>query len=158
MHLGQRLAVLLKVLAVFLVMGPPVGALAFFVGVGINGVIETGSIADAALYTMFGLIYGVPLSYLIGTTPALISGSILGATAALHHVPGLPFASAVGFVVGLGMALYAIGGSIEPPSAETVSGYVFSLFLFAACLVSTVACWAVARLIVGKPKHDRRPA
>jgi hypothetical protein len=47
--IGRRLLIMLKVLAVFLIMGPPVGALTFFIGVGINGIIETGNIADAGL-------------------------------------------------------------------------------------------------------------
>jgi hypothetical protein len=145
----------LKVLVVFLIMGPPVGALTFFVGVGINGVIETGNVADVALPTMFGLIYGVPLCYSIGTTPTAISGLILGATAALNRAPGLLFAATVGIAVGIGMAFYAIGGSIELPSAETASGYIFSVSLFAACLVSTVICWIVAHSIIGKPAATR---
>lgn len=150
MPLGRRLTILLKVLGVFLLIGPPVGALTFFVGMGVYGVSQTGDFAGMWWLSLFGLIYGVPLSYLIGIAPAAAAGFILGATAALHHVPGLLFSTATGFFVGLWM-VYAGGRPIAPPSTETASDYVPVVLLIATCLVATVLCWAIARLVIGKP-------
>jgi len=66
--LGRRLTILLKILG--LLLGPPVGALTFFVGMSIYGVSQTGDIAGMWWLSLFGLIYGVPLSYLMGIAPA----------------------------------------------------------------------------------------
>lgn len=157
MTIGRRLTIVLKVLAVFVLFGPPIGALTVFLGIGINGAIQSGSPSDVVVLTMFGLIYGVPVSYLIGATPAAISGLILGATAALHHVPGLLFALIVGTVVGVGMAVYAEGGSVPMPGDETAPDYVFSVLLIAACIAATVLCWIIARSTIGKPAQAAVP-
>ncbi|WP_072386848.1 hypothetical protein [Hyphomicrobium sp. CS1BSMeth3] len=147
MPLGQRLTILLKVLGVFLLMGPPVGALTFFAGMGVYGVSQTGDIASVWWLSLFGLIYGVPLSYLMGIAPAAAAGFILGAAAALHRTPGFLFSIATGFLVGLWL-VYAGGSSIAPPSAETASDNVPAILLIATCLVPTVLCWALARCII----------
>jgi len=147
MHLGQRLAVLLKVLTVFLIMGPPVGALTFIVGMSVYGASQTGNIADILSFSLFGLIYVLPLIYLVGIAPAAVIGLILGATAALHHVPGLLFSIATGFLIGL-WSVYAGGSSIPLPSAETISDYVSVVLLMTAYLVPTVLCWIVARFFL----------
>lgn len=150
MSAGRRLTVLLKVLAVFLLIGPPVGALTLFVGIGVYGASQTGDVASIWWLSLFGLIYAVPLSYLVGYAPAAAAGLILGATAALHHVPGLLFAAATGLVVGLWL-VHAGGMSVMPPGAETGADYVPVVLLVSMCVVATVLCWAVARCIIGNP-------
>lgn len=150
MPLGRRLTILLKVMGVFLLMGPPVGGLTFFAGIGVYGASQTGDIADMGWITLFGLIYGLPLSYPMGIAPAAAAGFILGATAALHHVPGNLFSAATGFVVGLWL-VHAGGLSLPLPSAENASDYVPAVLLLATCLVATVLCWAVARRTIGRP-------
>ena len=75
MPLGRRLTILLKVLGVFLLMGPPVGGLTFFAGIGVYGASQTGDIADIGWITLFGLIYGLPLGYLVGLAPAAVGAS-----------------------------------------------------------------------------------
>jgi hypothetical protein len=156
MPLGQRLTILLKVLGVFLLMGPPVGALTFFAGMGVYGSTQTGDIAGIWWLSLFGLIYGVPLSYLMGIAPAAAAGFILGATAALHRVPGHLFSTATGFFVGLWLA-YAGGTPTALLNAETASDYVPIVLLIATCLVATVLCWAVARCTIRRPPAPSSP-
>ncbi|MGE0630668.1 MAG: hypothetical protein AB7O43_23020 [Hyphomicrobiaceae bacterium] len=156
MSLGRRLTILLKVLGVFLALGPPVGALTFFAGMGVYGVSQTGDIAGMWWLSLFGLIYGVPLSYPLGVAPAAAAGFVLGAVAALHRVPGLLFSIATGFLVGLWL-VYAGGRSIALPGAETASDYVPVVLLITTCLVATVLCWTVARCIIGRPPASSPP-
>lgn len=162
---GRRLTILLKVVGVFLLVGPPAGALTFFVGMGVYGVSQTGDIAGMWWVSLFGLIYGLPLSYPLGIAPAAAAGLVLGATAALHHVPGFLFAAVTGFLVGLWL-VYAGGGPVAPPDAGTASDYVSTALLVTTCLVPTVVCWAVARCTIRTPSappsrpvgHVRPPA
>lgn len=156
MPLGRRLAILLKVLGVFLLIGPPVGALTLFVGMGVHGASQTGDIAGLWWLSLFGLIYAVPLSYLMGIIPAAAAGFILGAAAALHHVPGLAFSIATGILVGVGLVYYG-GRPVAIPSAETASDYVPVVLLITTCLVATVVCWAIARRTIGKSSASSRP-
>lgn len=150
MPLGRRLTILLKVLGVFLLMGPPVGALTFFAGMGVYGASQTGDIADIGWITLFGLIYGLPLGYLVGLAPAAAAGFVLGATAALHHVPGHLFSAATGFLVGLWL-VRAGGSSLPLPGTGNASDSVPAVLLIATCLAATVLCWPVARRTIGRP-------
>lgn len=150
MPLGRRLTILLKVLGVFLLVGPPIGALTFFVGMGVYGASQTGDVAGLLWVALFGLIYAVPLSYLIGVMPAATAGLILGTTAVLYRPPGFLFSLVTGAVVGLGL-VYSEGRSVALPSVETVSNDVLAVLLITACLVATVLCWAVARCFIGRP-------
>lgn len=150
MPLSRRLTILLKILGVFVLLGPPVGALTFFVGMGVYGASQTGDIAGMWWLSLFGLIYGVPLSYLMGVVPAAAAGLILGATAVLYRPPGFLFSMVTGVAVGLGL-VYSGGRAVTLQSDETATDYVPVVLLITTCLVATVVCWAVARCVFGKP-------
>ena len=125
---------------------------------GVYGVSLTGDVAGLWWISLFGLIYAVPLSYPMGIAPAAASGLILGATAALHHVPGFLFAAATGFLVGLWL-VYAGGGSVALPGDAAMSDYAPTLLIVTTCLVATLVCWGIARCIVGRPSaasYNRR--
>lgn len=158
MPLSRRLTILLKVLGVFLLIGPPVGALTFFIGMGVYGVSQTGDIAGMWWLSLFGLIYGVPLSYLMGIAPAAAAGFILGATAALHRTPGLLFSIVTGVAVGLGLVCAGGRPVVALPSGETATDYVSVVLLITTCLVATVVCWTVARCIIGRPPASSLPS
>lgn len=149
MTLGQRLIVVLKVVAVFILLGPPIGAATMFAGIGVYGAMQTGDVADVLWLTLFGMIYGAPLSYFIGFAPAAIAGAILGVIAVLHRVPGFLMAVAVGTIVGVGL-LYSSGSSLAPPANDDVTKTGSDLLLVASCVVPTAICWMVARCIFGR--------
>lgn len=134
------MAVVLKYLAVFLLAGPPVGALAFFIGMAVYALVQSGDVSGLMWIPLFGIIYAVPLSYLIGVVPAGVAGLVIGAKAAFHRPPGFMFAAATGFVVGVGL-VYAGGRPMTVPAEDNVA----SLFLVGTCLVATIVCWAAAR-------------
>lgn len=144
------MANLLKILTVFVLLGPPIGAIAFFAGMGIYGASQTGDLASLLWVFLFGLIYGVPLSYFIGMIPAAIAGLILGALAVFHRTPGTLLSVATGIIVGLGV-VYSGGRPAIPDSLESASDYVPAFLLIVTCLVATVFCWAVARRTIANP-------
>lgn len=144
---GQRIAIITKVLAIFLIVGPPAGAVAFFVGMGLYAVVQSGDAAGLAWVPLFGIIYGVPLSYLIGAIPAAIAGLILGVSAALSYRPGLLFATATGLAVGVG--LVAAGGRpILATTMQNPADSVSSLPLLGTCVAATLVCWMLASAVV----------
>jgi len=149
MRIGRRLVNLLKVLAVFVLLGPPIGTLTFFAGMGVYGAGQTGSLSDLMWIILFGLIYAVPLSYLIGIIPAGIAGIILGTVAVLYRTPGTLLSMATGLMVGFGL-VYSGGGPTLPDTVESASDYAPTLLLVSTCLVATVVCWAVARRSIGR--------
>jgi len=153
----QRLLILLKVLVVFGLIGPPVGALTLFATIGLYGAAQTGDPAAVLWVALFGLIYAVPLSYLIGIIPAVCAGLVLGVAAAFHRPPSYLAAMAAGAVVGLGL-VHSGGSPIVPSSAETPSEYAPAAFLIVTCVVATVVCWAVARLALGSAARETQPA
>ncbi len=153
---GRHLISLLKVLGVFVLLGPPIGALTFFAGIGVYGASQTGNIADVMWIFLFGLIYAVPLSYLMGAIPAAITGLILGALAIFHRIPGTPISAATGVLVGLGL-VHSGGRPTLPHNIESASEYVPAFLLIATCLVATVICWAVARRLIRESRGSSPP-
>jgi hypothetical protein len=145
----RRLIVLLKVLGVFALMGPPVGALTFFVAIGLYGAVQTGDAATLLWVTLFGFIYAVPLSYLIGIVPALSAGLILGVVAIVHRPPGILGSIMVGTAVGIGVGSEDL--SLLAPGNVPASDYALAAIPIMTCLVATVSCWAVARWMFARP-------
>ncbi len=155
MPLRRRLTDLLKVLGVFAVLGPPLGAMTFFAGLSLYGASESGDYAGMTWVFLFGLIYAVPLSYLMGIMPAAAAGLILGAIAVFYRVPGTLLAIAVGLLVGFGM-VFSGGRPTLPYAAESASDYASALLLISTCVVPTVLCWPLARrMITGASVPDR---
>lgn len=144
MPIARRLTHLLKVLAIFAILGPPIGAVTFFAGIGAYGTSQTGDPASLMWVFLFGAIYAVPLSYLIGIMPAAIAGLILGGLAIFHRAPGLHTSAVIGLLIGIGL-VYSGGRPTMQDTAESASEYAPALILISTCLIATVLCWAVAR-------------
>jgi len=143
----QRVAIIAKVLAIFLILGPPAGAIAFFVGLGLHVFLQSGDVAGLMWLPLFGIIYAVPLSYLIGAFPALVAGLVLSVAAASGYRPGILFSAVTGTAVGLGLAYYG-GRPISVTATEGNSDNATALILVGTCLAATLICWVLARAVV----------
>jgi hypothetical protein len=150
MSWGQRIATIAKVLAIFVALGPPIGALVLFMGMGLYVWMQSGDVAGLVWVPLLGIIYAVPLSYLIGAIPAGIAGLIVGVAAAFSYRPGMLFATATGLAVGLGL-VYAGGRPIFSTTLHNPSENVSAVLIVGTCLAATLACWAVARAVATWP-------
>ena len=147
MSWGQRIATIAKVLAIFVGLGPPIGALALFVGIGLYVSMQSGDFAGLMWIPMLGIIYAVPLSYLIGAIPAAIAGLIVGVAATFNYRPGFLFSTATGLAIGLGL-VYAGGRPILRTTLENASDNVSAVLLVGTCLAATLTCSALARAVI----------
>ncbi|MDX2204291.1 MAG: hypothetical protein NW223_16180 [Hyphomicrobiaceae bacterium] len=137
----RKAATILKVLAVFALAGPPIGGLTVFAGIAAVAAVESVDLAGLARIPLFGLGYGLQLSYMVGTGPALTAGLIIAAWGVGVRPPGLLVALATGAAVGLGLySLYE-----QSTRYALRHGSFLLLLLGAPCLLSTLACWALTR-------------
>jgi hypothetical protein len=130
------------VLAVFALLGPPIGAVIFMIAAtawgGANGV----DLAGLGWVGVFAAIYAAPLSFIFGALPALASGGIVASRMTWSGRIGLPYAVLTGCAVGLATIILS-GQSLGRPG----SGQAGSVALFLACLVATVVCSLIARAL-----------
>lgn len=127
--IGRALAVTL----VFVAVGPPIGAITFFISVALIGMGRNVDLAGLGWIGLFALIYGVPMSYLIGSLTAAGTGAILGLGRAF-----LGWASWTPAVLtGLGIGILV----------STTAMHVDLTFV-GVCLIPTLACWWLARRLV----------
>jgi hypothetical protein len=147
MSWGQRIAMIAKVLAIFVVIGPPAGAFAFFVGLSFYVFMQSGDVAGLLWIPLFGIIYAVPLSYLIGAIPAALAGLMVGVAAVFQFRPGLLFSAATGLAIGLGL-VYAGGRPILVTTPENASDTISAVLLVGTCLAATLICCALARAVI----------
>lgn len=139
-----QLRLILKVLLTFLLFGPPIGAAVVVAGIATMATVKTGDLGGLAWISVFGLVYGIPLSYLAGVGPALVAGSALALKGAVSEPPGALSAGLTGLFVGWGLAY--LGGHNLILTAHEGQGDAFSHALLAlACVVSTQACWWLSR-------------
>lgn len=146
-----------KTLLVFVLVGPPVGALTFMGLIATAGIAkpEGATAMDAVWIMAFALIYAVPLSYLIGAIPAGIVGALIGGWRAWRGP--MPWWGALGIGLTAGLWLFNAGGGPFPsPVSEGPErgSQVFRLLtMIATCLVPTMLCWALTR-----PRNPAPPA
>lgn len=148
-----KLRCLAQVLLVFLLLGPPIGALTFILSVGAIGQVTTGDLSGLAWIGLFALIYGVPISYLIGGVPAGIAGLILGVGRAWLGWAGWRYALAVGALVGVGVFV-ATGQPIFPNSGAQGPAIHSNLLLAATCFVATLICWRIVASLFDGPSSQ----
>lgn len=132
----------LAVLAVFVVAGPPIGAIAFFLFVSLIGMGRGVDIAGLGWVGLFALIYGVPLSYLIGVVPAAVAGGILGLGRACLGWSGWLPAMLTGFGIGIGLQLLS-GQPLPGLEAATTSDGAKNALMIGVCVAATLACWSL---------------
>lgn len=141
------------IVAVFLVIGPPVGALAVTLllaalglgsGQGAGGWADQGRLVVGAI--LLGLVFGIPISYIVGAVPAAMIGL---ATAAWDARKGrVPFHVPLGAALVLGvLAAGRLNHLVLSAGGERAAQVAVLLaHLAAACL-----CWLMARAIFAKP-------
>lgn len=71
------------ILLIFLVAGPPIGAITFFLLITLLGMGAKTDIGALVWMTLFAAIYAVPLSYLLGAIPALLAGAAVATGSAV---------------------------------------------------------------------------
>jgi hypothetical protein len=144
--LAARLGRLVAVVLVFVVLGPPLGAV---IWIGILAGLSIPPDWDAAepgftWFTVLGLIYAVPMSYFFGTAPAAAAGLVIGLVQSFIGRARWPLALGTGLVV----AVVVVERSGEGTLAATPGQGPFpeySAVMILACLASNMLCWVLVR-------------
>lgn len=127
--IGRALATTL----VFVVIGPPIGAITMFACISASNAARSMDLSGLGWIGLFTLIYGVPMSYLIGAPTAAMAGIVLGlGRAFLSWVSWKP-----AFLVGVALSLILVK-STEP----------IQLMFIGVLFVPTLVCWWIARRLV----------
>jgi hypothetical protein len=142
--LRRRLALLLKVVGVYLLVGPPVGALVFFLSIALVGMGQKVDLAGLGWIGLFALFYGVPFSYLIGIGPAAVAGLVVGVRNAFFGPANWLFAGVTGLGVGIGLLIMS-GQQIVPLTVRDTASPVSNAVMIVTCFVSTMICWRIVR-------------
>ena len=137
---AARVRRLIAIVLVFIVVGPPVGALAFFLSVGLIGMGLKADLAGLTWIGLFALIYAVPLSYMIGVGPAAAVGLLVGIRQAWFGAIRWPFALAIGLAAGVGFLLLS-GQPVIPRFGGDTTQPVHVPVMVTTCLSATLACW-----------------
>ena len=141
--LSQRLRRVFAVMLVFLLVGPPVGAMVFMLATAVVGLGAKTDLSSLLLVGAFSMIYAVPLSYLFGAGPAVVTGAVVGGWLAFLGRMTWPFAVLAGLVAGLGL-LSMSGSSAFISQANPLDALAVPVML-ATCAVPTLICWAIVR-------------
>jgi hypothetical protein len=157
MSVGARIGRLIAVVIVFVVVGPPLGALVL-VGLveGLAQHYQDLDSSDRHFVTLIDLIIAVPVSYWYGTMPALAAALVIGVRQAFFGRATWPMALATGLVVSL-VVLDRSGA--HPFSARPLDGAFPSSasIVIIACLVATMACWGLVRHWYVAPRRVLQP-
>jgi hypothetical protein len=141
---AARVRRLIAIVAVFIAVGPPVGALAFILSTALIGMGMKVDLAGLTWIGLFALIYAVPLSYMIGVLPAGAVGLLVGIRQAWFGAISWPFALGIGLAAGAALLLLS-GQPVIPRAGSDTVQPVHMPILFATCLSATLACWAIVR-------------
>ena len=144
--LASRIGRLIAVVLVFVVLGPPLGAV---IWVALLAGLSLPPDWDAAApgftwFTVLGLIYAVPMSYFFGAAPAAAAGLVIGTVQSFIGRAGWPLALGTGLVV----AVVVIERSGQGTFAATPDQSPFPEYpavMILACLVPTMLCWVLVR-------------
>src|SRR5690606_18673814 len=141
------------IVAVFVGIGPPVGALAvtlLLAALGLGSGQGAGAWADqgrlVAGAMLLGLVFGIPLSYIVGAVPAAMIGL---ATAAWDANKGrVPFYVPLGAALVLGvLAAGRLGRLVSSADGERAA----QIAVLLAHLAATCLCWLVVRAAFIRP-------
>ena len=142
--IGARIWRLITIVLVFIIVGPPVGAIAFVLSTALIGMGMKVDPAGLTWIGLFALIYAVPLSYLIGAGPAAAVGLLVGVRQAFFGAIRWPYALAIGLASGLALLVLS-GQPMIPFSGNNASHPVHIPAMISVCLSATLACWAIVR-------------
>ena len=144
LSVSARIGRLLAIVIVFVVLGPPIGALVL-VGLveGIGGYGEFDS-SDRHWLTLLDLIAAVPVSYWYGTGPAALAALAIGIRQSFFGRATWPMALAVGLLV----AIVVLDRSGGYPFGGRPTDQPFpasSAIVMLACTAATMLCWGLVR-------------
>jgi hypothetical protein len=143
---AARIGRLIAIVLVFVVLGPPIGAViwvALLTGIGMPPEWDAAA-GDLHWLTLLGLVYAVPMSYFFGAAPAAVAGLLIGITQSFIGRAGWPLGLGARLVVAVvvlersGQASFA-----EAPDQSPFPEYPAATIL--ACLGATLLCWALVR-------------
>lgn len=141
------------IIAVFVVFGPPVGALAVTLllaalglssGLAAEGWLDQGRFALGVM--LLGLVFGLPISYLVGAARAALVGLATAAWNARTRRISLHVALGAALALGVSAALRP-ASLISASEGERVAQIAIPL----AHLAAAGLCWLLARAIFGRP-------
>jgi hypothetical protein len=131
------------ILVIFVLVGPPVGAVIFLVTVGLIGMGHQADLSGLAWVGLFAIIYGVPFGYLIGAAPAAAAGLLVGIRQAFFGRTPWWLAIAIGVLVGIGFQVAT--GQPVVPSDDSVGLREQGVVMAITCLCATLLCWGIVR-------------
>lgn len=141
------------IVAVFVALGPPVGALAvtlLLAGLGLgsglaaDGWLDQGRFAVGVM--LLGIVFGLPISYIVGTAPAALVGLAIAAWDARTGNISLYVALGAALVLGVLAALRS-AGLVSASEGERAA----QIAILLAHLAAAGLCWFLARAIFGRP-------
>ena len=147
------------IVAVFTLLGPPVGAivvtgllsiLASFSELSVDGWQERTRMFSGMM--LLGIVFGLPLSYLAGGISALMTGLATAFWDARKGVISLPVAMGGGLVLGL-LAASRQGDLLSASEGEGVA----QIAMLLAHLAAAAVCYLVARAIFTAPDRPKLP-
>jgi hypothetical protein len=141
--LGKRLSCLAAIVTIFVVFGPPVGALAFMLSIAVIGMGAKVDLVGLSWIGLFALIYAAPLSYFIGAGPAAAGGLVFGVRQAFFGPVIWPVAALIG--VGLGIGFLVMSGQSLPSMLTDAEQPEYVPVMVVTCLAATMACWGIVR-------------
>lgn len=127
-----RLSILAGIVILFVVIGPPIGAMAFSI-IGATGALATGQPPGTAGMIFYGGLLGIALSWFVGGLQALASGIAMAAYAAARRRLSLLIPTVAGAMTGI---IYQFE---EGPAGA------FGLLLIATHAVAALACAVLAK-------------
>ena len=148
---SDRALILFKVIMVFALLGPPLGALTFLALLTFGlGLAHDPNLAGAVATFGFLALFAVPTSYVLGGLPALIVGGAIGMWQAFRGPASFGLAGAVGLVGALGIA----GSGHWPFSDASFRGRDDFALVLLTCLIPTLICWYLVRHAAIRPPEE----
>lgn len=141
--LGKRLRCLFAIVMIFVVIGPPVGAMAFMLSTAVIAMGSKVDLVGLSWIGLFALIYAAPLSYFIGAGPAAVGGLVFGIRQAFFGPVKWFVAALIG--VGLGIGFLVMSGHSLPSMLTDSEQPEYVPVMVVTCLAATMACWAIVR-------------
>ncbi len=140
----KRILRLAAILLVFVLVGPPVGALGFALLISLDAAARQVDLQGLSWLGPLALLYGIPMSYVFGLLPAVAAGLLVGIRRAYFGPVAARHALIVGGLVGLGVAL-STGQHQLPIEESGTSLPETGAVLFFTCLAATMVCWLIVR-------------
>ena len=144
--LAARTRLLFAIMMLFVVLGPPIGAVVAWMLLMINKIESPSDVLIEIVVLPFVALIAIPIGYLYGAAPAAVAGLAIGIKQAFFGRTTWPVALGVSLVAS---AFFLEGLDVLDPGARFVFGDSvlpgFSAIMIRACLVPTLLCWALVR-------------